>query len=125
MPRKDSGEAGRQFALVIGSTKWIGALSIPNKHKRSCLLANILATEDVVSSGNQYVYLPYHYNKEVQELGLSIVHYVRTKDNISDLMTKAVKVAEFKILVNALTGHDVTLINKLIAEAWEQIQDSM
>ena len=43
--------------------------------------ANILATEDVVASGNQYVYLPYHYNKEVQELGLSIVHYVRTKDN--------------------------------------------
>ena len=83
--------------------------------------ANILATEDVVSSGNQYVYLPYHYNKEVHELGLSIVHYVRTKDNISDLMTKAVKVVEFKILVNALTGHDVTLINKLIADAWEQI----
>ena len=25
MPRKDSGEAGRQFALVIGSTKWIGS----------------------------------------------------------------------------------------------------
>jgi hypothetical protein len=87
--------------------------------------ANILATADVVSSGNQYVYLPYHYNKEVQELGLFIVHYVRTKDNISDLMTKAIKVAEFKTLVNALTGHDVTLINKLIAKAWEQIQGSM
>ena len=54
-------------------------------------------------------------------MGLTIVHYVRTKDNISDLMTKAVKVAEFKTLVNALTGHDVTLINKLIAEAREQI----
>jgi hypothetical protein len=40
-------------------------------------------------------------------------------------MTKAVKVAEFKTLVNALTGHDVNLINKLIAEAWEQIQGSM
>ena len=80
-------------------------------------LANILTTEDVVSSGNQYAYLPYHYNKEVQELGLSIVHYVRTKDNISDWMTKAVKVAEFKTLVNALTGHDVTLIHKLVAEA--------
>ena len=87
--------------------------------------ANILVTEDVVSSGNQYVYLPYHYNKEVQERGLSIVHYVRTKDNISDLMTKAVKVAEFKTLVNSLTGHDVTLINRLIAEVWEQIQSSM
>ena len=34
-------------------------------------------------------------------------------------MTEAVKVAEFKTLVNALIGHDVTLINKLIAEAWE------
>ena len=64
-------------------------------------------------------------NKEVQELGLSIVHYVRTKDNISDLMTKAVKVAEFKTLVNSLPGHEVTLINRLIAEAWEQIQSSM
>ena len=40
-------------------------------------------------------------------------------------MTKAVKVAEFKTLVNTLTGHDVTLINKPIAEAWEQIQGSM
>ena len=87
--------------------------------------ANILATEDVVTSGNQYVYLPYHYNKEVQELGLSIVHYVRTKDNISNLLTKAVKVAEFKTLANALTGHDVTLINRLIADACEQIRSSM
>ena len=67
----------------------------------------------------------YHYNKEVQELGLSIVHYVRTAVNISDLMTKAVKVTEFKTLVNALTGHDVTLTNKLMAEEWEQIQGSM
>ena len=40
-------------------------------------------------------------------------------------MTEAVKVAEFKTLVNALTGHDVTLINRLIAEAWEQIRGNM
>ena len=68
--------------------------------------ANILATEDVVTPVNQCVhaYLPYHYSKEVQELGLSIVHSVRTKDNISDLPTKAVKVAEFKTLVNALNS---------------------
>ena len=93
--------------------------------ENSTLTANILATEDVVSSGNQDVYLSCHYNKEVQELGLSIVHYVRTKDNISDLMTRAVKVAEFKTLVSALTGHDVALNNKPIVEAWEQIQGSM
>ena len=82
--------------------------------------ANMLAIEDVVTSGNQYVYLPYHYNKEVQELGLSIVHCVRTKDNISHLLTKAVKVAEFKTLANALIGHGVILINKLIADAWKK-----
>ena len=40
-------------------------------------------------------------------------------------MTKAVKVAEFRTLVNALTGHDVSLINRLIAEAWEHIRSSM
>ena len=53
------------------------------------------------------------------------MHYVRTQDNIPDLMTKAVKVAEFKTLVNALTGHDVSLINRLIADAWVQIRSSM
>ena len=83
--------------------------------------ANILSKEDVVTSGNQYIYLPYHYNKEVQELGLSIVHYVCTKDNISDLLTKAVKVAEFKALADALTGHNVELLNRLISAAWETI----
>ena len=89
--------------------------------------ANILATEDVyvVTSGNQYVYVPYHYNKEVQELGLSIVQYARTQDNISDLMTKAVKVAEFKTLVDALTGHDVSLINRLIVDACSHIRSSV
>ena len=58
-------------------------------------------------------------------MGLSIVQYVRTQDNISDLMTKAVKVAEFKTLVNALTGHDVSLINRLIADAWAHIRSSV
>ena len=58
-------------------------------------------------------------------MGLSIVQYVRTQDNISDLMTKPVKVAEFKTLVNALTGHDVSLINRLIADAWAHIRSSM
>ena len=56
---------------------------------------------------------------------MSIVHYVRTQDNISDLMTKAVKVAEFKTLVDALTGHDVSLINRLIADAWAHIRSSV
>ena len=62
---------------------------------------------------------------EIQRITKDNIDYVRTKDNISDLLTKVVKVAEFEALVNALAGHAVTLINKLTAEAWEQIQGSM
>ena len=76
--------------------------------------ANILSREDIVSSGNQYIYLPYHFNKEVQEMGFSIVKYVKSDMNISDLMTKAVDAQTIKQLVPALTGHDLRLVKKLI-----------
>ena len=77
--------------------------------------ANILSKEDIISSGNQYIFLPYHFNKEVQEMGFSAVSYVKSVDNISDLMTKAVDAHTVKQLVPALTGHDLRLITKLIA----------
>ena len=44
----------------------------------------------MITSGNQYIYLPYHFNKEVQEMGFSEVAYVPTLKNISDLFTEAV-----------------------------------
>jgi hypothetical protein len=40
---------------------------------------------------------------------------VKSVDNISDLMTKAVDAHTVKQLVPALTGHDLKLITKLIA----------
>ena len=52
--------------------------------------ANIISREDIVSSGNRYIYLRNHFNKEVQEMGFSIVKYVKSDMNNSDLMTKAV-----------------------------------
>ena len=76
---------------------------------------NILSKEDIISSGNQYIFLPYRFNKEVQELGFSAVLYVKSVDNISDLMTKAVDAHTVNELVPALTGHDLRLITKLIA----------
>ena len=77
--------------------------------------ANILSKEDIISSGNQYIYLPCHFNKEVQEMGFSAVSYVASADNISDLMTKAVDSNTIKQLGPALTGHDLRLIKKLLA----------
>ena len=52
--------------------------------------ANILSKEDIITSGNQYIDLSYHFNKEVQEMGFSEVAYVPTLKNVSDLFTKAV-----------------------------------
>ena len=51
---------------------------------------NNLCKEDIITLGNQYIYLPYHYNKEVTENGWAVVHDVRTSLNIADLFTKPV-----------------------------------
>ena len=77
--------------------------------------ANILSKEDIISGGNQYIFLSYHFNKEVREMRVSAVSYVKSVDNISDLMTKAVDAHTVKEPVPALTGHDLRLITKLIA----------
>ena len=62
---------------------------------------NILSKEDIITSGNQYIYLPYHSNKEVQEMGFSGVAYVPTLKNISDVFTRAVDSGIIKRLLSA------------------------
>ena len=61
------------------------------------------------------MYLPFHYNKEVQEQGFSLVNYVNTTQNIADLMTKA----GGSDLMGALTGHDVRLVEALAVKCKE------
>ena len=78
--------------------------------------ANILSMEDVVTHGNQYMFLPYHFNKEIQEMGFSIVEYIKSAENISDLMTKAVDAATLKRLRGALSGYDLRLIQKIMKD---------
>jgi len=79
-----------------------------------------LSQEDIVTQGNQYMYLPYHFNKEVQEEGLSDVRYVASGNNLADLLTKCVGVKEFQALHAGLTGYDNTLIQELDQQAYEQ-----
>ena len=45
--------------------------------------ANTLCYEDIVTTGNQYIYLPYHWNKEVVELGYVEVRNIRTSLNLA------------------------------------------
>ena len=49
-----------------------------------------LSVEDFVSTGNQYVYLPYHFNKELGKLGYCKFVKKSSKCNIADLFTKSV-----------------------------------
>ena len=83
--------------------------------------ANTLAKEDIVTSGNQYIYLPYHYNKEVQEEGHSLVSFIVSGDNMSDLLTKAVGTKEIATLYSGLTGHNMELLLKYADVAAELI----
>ena len=67
--------------------------------------ANTLCVEDIVTSGNQYIYLPYHFNKEVCEQGFVEVRDVRTALNVADLFTKPVPQNKIRDLLAQLLGY--------------------
>ena len=68
--------------------------------------ANRLTRQDFVSSGNQYIYLPYHYLKECVRLGMVDVRWVGTRLNFADIFTKAVAVETIRSLRDKLCGYD-------------------
>jgi hypothetical protein len=69
--------------------------------------ANLQAHEDIVTSGNMFIQLPYHYTKqEIQEGNIEIVD-IYSEDNISDLTTKAYSRQVADKLVPQMTGYDV------------------
>ena len=67
--------------------------------------ANTLCEEDIVTTGNQFITTPYHYNKEVIADGHAVVEYIQTDHNIADLFTKAVKKGVIQRLLDALLGY--------------------
>ena len=83
--------------------------------------ANILSREDIVTSGNQYIYLPYHYNKEAIEQGISYVFDIPSRLNISDLMTKSVNSNTLKQLIGAITGYDTNIILEFEKRSLEKL----
>ena len=99
----------RQLFAEMGLQRFIPGPTLLLADNRA---ANILSREDILTNGNQYMYLPYHFNKEVQEEGFSQVEWVITTDNISDLMTKAVDAKTIALLTPALTGYNTHLLQK-------------
>ena len=66
--------------------------------------ANLLCEEDIITCGNQFMQVPYHYNKEAVALGVVLMRYIPTADNLADLMTKSCSKQVLEKLLPALTG---------------------
>jgi hypothetical protein len=70
--------------------------------------ANELTAKDFISTGNQYIYQPYHGIKELVKGNYISTHFVGTKDNLADLFTKPVPYQAIDTLLNKLCGYDHT-----------------
>ena len=67
--------------------------------------ANKLTKEDFITTGNQYIYLPYHWVKELTDIGHVTVLSKRTNLNLADCFTKPVNRGVVNKLFGCLTGH--------------------
>ena len=66
--------------------------------------ANLLCEEDIITCGNQFMQVPYHYNKEATQQGVIRMQYVPTKFNLADLFTKSVSRQVLQELLPVLLG---------------------
>ena len=64
-----------------------------------------LCKDRFVSTGNQHIFMPYHWNRIAVSGGHAIVKCVQTKFNISDIMTKALDGVTFQRLLSMLCGY--------------------
>ena len=69
-------------------------------------VANNLCVEDFVSTGNMYIYLPYHISKEAQSMGFTDIRFKSTKYNLADLFTKPVNATTIRTLAGKMCGYD-------------------
>ena len=61
--------------------------------------------DNAISTGNQYIYLPYHCIKEYYSEGFVDIQRKKSKYNLSDLFTKNTGVGEIKTLLPSLCGY--------------------
>ena len=85
--------------------------------------ANNLCAEDLVTKGNMYFNVAYHYNKEQVKAGEINVRYVHTHSNTSDPLTKVLGPVKEQAFAPALCGKDSRVyeypIHKVGGNRWE------
>ena len=68
--------------------------------------ANNLCKEDLVTKGNMYINVCYHYNKEQVKAGEVDIFYIKTDANTADPMTKALGRTKESGFQPAVCGYD-------------------
>ena len=94
----------RQLLTEIGLRDMVKEPTIVRGDNKA---ANTLCYEDIVTTGNQFIYTPYHYNKEVCAMKEIQVMFIRSPENTADVMTKATKRGVHRYLAPKLTGYEV------------------
>jgi site-specific DNA-cytosine methylase len=92
----------RQLLQQIGQAELV---TNPTTIYGDNIQANRLCKEHFVTTGNQHIYLPYHWNRECIAAGMAVVKWVQTKANVSDVLSKAVQVEVMNSLGALLCGY--------------------
>ena len=98
------------FRQLLYELQYHDILSRPTKLYGDNKQANKLVEEDLISSGNQYIYLTYHALKESYYMKMLEVYMKRTKQNLADLFTKNVDAFTTKNLIEPLCGYKLNEI---------------
>jgi hypothetical protein len=69
--------------------------------------ANKIVEEDMITSGNQYIYMNYHAVKEASRLGIISVFMKKSAHNSADLFTKNASAGVIKSLIDVLCGYKI------------------
>jgi hypothetical protein len=88
-------ESGAAFSTVTEPTPLMG----------DNIAANQLVAEDFITTRNQYIYLAYHYVKEVYAMGWIKPYYIPSEFNLADLLTKPVPREVIRELYDQFTGY--------------------
>ena len=67
--------------------------------------ANKLSREHFVSTGNMYIYLPYHFVREASRMQLIEVKWVQGAFNMADAFTKALTAQQMKNILAYILGY--------------------
>ena len=67
--------------------------------------ANLLAQEEILTTGNQFIRTPYHYNKECERDGVTTVEFIKSQENLADIFTKTVPRQTLEKLLPTIAGY--------------------